>query len=188
MSDQQPHALAQARRRDSDRRREQVRQALRQAAARGESVTLAGIARAAGVHRTFLYRHPDLHAAVLAQAAHPPAPTSGNPAVSRESLLADLANLQARSARQDQTITALEHRLSEALGEAAWKTSGLGAPDDVETLRRRIVELEQETHTLRGQLDDKGEELQAARAANRDLMSRLNGPGAHRDDRRRPPA
>lgn len=171
------HELGQARRQDSERRRQRVLNALTEAAARAETVTLAGIARSAGVHRTFLYRHPDLHAAVLAQAAGPPASATSTPTVSHQSLLADLANLQARNTRYAQTITTLERRLSEALGEATWKASGLGAPDDAETLRRRISELEQDTLTLRGQLSDQAEELQAARTANRDLMTRLNRGG-----------
>jgi hypothetical protein len=166
--------LAQARRDDSARRRQAVLRALNTAANTGEPISISSIARAARVHRTFLYRHPDLHAAVLAHAAQPPVIGAGQPGPSRESLLADLANLQHRNTRMAQTITMLEQRLSQALGEAVWRDSGLGAPLDVDALQRRITELEQANLSLRAQLDERGEELDAARATNRELMTRLN--------------
>src|SRR5262249_13048798 len=95
---------------------------------------------------------PHLHAAVLAQAAQPPTARGEASGASRESLLADLVNLQARNDRMAQTITVLERRLSEALGEAAWKVSGLGAPLDMEALHQRIRDLEQDNITLRERL------------------------------------
>nr|AGS49993.1 hypothetical protein [uncultured bacterium esnapd26] len=68
----------------------------------------------------------------------------------------------------------LENKLSQLLGQQAWRESGLGAPDDVEQLKLRITTLEQQVVELRMQLEERTEELQAARAANRDLMTRLN--------------
>jgi hypothetical protein len=35
--------------------------------------------------------------------------------------------------------TRLSNRLPEALGEQAWRESGLGAPDDINTLQRRVA-------------------------------------------------
>ncbi|MFE3001038.1 DUF6262 family protein [Nocardia sp. NPDC059246] len=167
-------SLTRARADDSSRRRQAVLKALNAARNSGEAITVSGIARAAGVHRTFLYRHADLHATVLAEAAKPlPTPT-GHPAVSRESLLADLVNLQARNARMAQTISTLERRLSETLGEDVWRTSGLGAPTDIDTLQRRITELEQINLDLRDELAERQDELDAARDANRELITRLN--------------
>ena len=72
---------------------------LNAAATSGEQVAVSGIAWAARVHRTFLYRHPNLRAAVLAQAAIPPADHAGHVGPSREALLADLVNLQHRGAQ-----------------------------------------------------------------------------------------
>jgi hypothetical protein len=70
-------------------------------------------------------------------------------------------------------VQQLEKRLSEALGEQAWRASGLGAPDDIHALNQRIVTLEQVVD-LRLQLEERDDELAAARAANRELMTRLN--------------
>ena len=60
------------------------------------------------------------------------------------------------------------------LGEQAWRESGLGAPEDIDKLKRRITELEQEVVGLTCQLEERGEELDAARAANREMITQLN--------------
>jgi len=70
----------------------------------------------------------------------------------------------------------LETRLSELLGEQAWRESGLGAPDDIEQLKQRIGFLEQQVIDLRPQLEERDQELAAARAANRELITQLNAP------------
>ncbi|MDH6709883.1 hypothetical protein P3T27_006632 [Kitasatospora sp. MAA19] len=57
---------------------------------------------------------------------------------------------------------------------ALWEASGLGAPADVETLTRRIGELEQQILDLRFEVAERDEDLAAARAANRELMAQLN--------------
>ncbi|MGW8331168.1 hypothetical protein ACWGLE_25105 [Streptomyces sp. NPDC055897] len=61
-----------------------------------------------------------------------------------------------------------------AMGQAAWETSGLGAPADIEMLKRRTTELEQQILDLRFELAERDEDLEAARAANRELMAQLN--------------
>ena len=68
----------------------------------------------------------------------------------------------------------LEKRLSELLGEQAWRATGLGAPTDIDQLQQRIVTLEQQVVDLRLQLEERDQDLAAARAANRELMTRLN--------------
>jgi uncharacterized small protein (DUF1192 family) len=140
----------------------------------GEEITVSAVARAAGVHRSLIHRHGDLHAAVLARAAEPPPGATAGSQVSRQSLLADVANLTARNGRLAAHITRLERRLSEVLGQAAWEASGLGAPADVETLTRRIDELEEQVLGLRAELAERDDDLAAARAANRELMAQLN--------------
>ncbi|MFJ7258523.1 hypothetical protein ACIQWV_40050 [Streptomyces sp. NPDC098085] len=126
------------------------------------------------LHHSLIHRHDDLHAAVLARAAEPLPDATVGAQVSRKSLLADVANLTARNGRLSAHITRLERRLSATLGQAAWEASGLGAPADIETLTHRVTELEQQVLDLRAELDERDEDLAAARAANRELMAQLN--------------
>ena len=158
---------------DSARRRQRVITILDRAAAGDGEISISGIARAAGVDRTFLYRHPDLLARIHALQAAPPAATSG-PAVTRASLQADLLAAHERTTRLATRIRQLEQRLSDTLGEQAWRESGLGAPADIDALNHKIISLEQQVTDLRMQLDERDQDLAAARAANRELMARLN--------------
>ncbi|WAP58859.1 DUF6262 family protein [Streptomyces sp. S465] len=133
-------AMIEGRRADTGRRRQRVPAALAQAAKDGSDVSVAAIARRAGVDRTFLYRHRDLLGQIHAQAAEPPtAPGSRGPAVSRASLQADLLAADARTARLAAQVRRLEARLSEVLGEQVWRESGIGGPEDTEQLKARIT-------------------------------------------------
>lgn len=166
--------VTQARRAHSARCRQRVIKALDAAVASGQEITVSSIARQAGVDRSFLYRHRDLHAQVIARAAEPPVAKAGGPAVSRASLIADLAAAHERAARLTQHNRQLQQRLSELLGEQAWHQSGLGAPPDVSALNQQITDLEQQNTELRRQLSERDDELEAARAANRDLITQVN--------------
>lgn len=172
--------MVEGRRADSARCRQRVLKALNDTLSDGEQVGLSRLARRAGVDRSFLYRHADLleqiHA-IQAQAANPP---GVGPVVSSASLQADLLNAQQRAARLAAHVHQLEQRLSQALGEQAWRDSGLGAPDDIDQLEQRIVALDQQMVDLRLQLEERDQDLDAARAANRELMTRLNAPRATR--------
>jgi hypothetical protein len=174
-------AMAQGRQADSARRCQRVLAALNQATATGVEISVSGIARAAGVDRTFLYRHPDLLAQLHALEATPPA-TGNNtgPAVTRASLQADLLAAHERGVRLHSRVQHLEGRLSQALGEQAWRESGLGLPTDIDALNQKIAHLEQQTIDLRIQLEERDEDLAAARAANRELMAQINTPTRHR--------
>ncbi|HZL07557.1 MAG TPA: DUF6262 family protein [Coriobacteriia bacterium] len=171
-------AMADGRRADSARRRQRVLKALNDAAHDGDEISVSGIARRAGVDRSFVYRHSDLLEQIHAMEAQPPNAPGVGPAVSRASLQTDVLNAQQRAARLAARVLQLENRLSEALGEQAWRESGLGAPDDIDQLQQRIVTLEQHSIDLRLQLDERAQDLDAARAANRELMTRLNAPHA----------
>lgn len=175
-----PHATTSAmtagRRADSARRRERVLAALNTAVNSGEEISVSAIARAAGGDRTFLYRHRDLLEHLHAAEAQPrgrAAPGIG-PAVSRASLQADLAAAQHRCARLAARNQQLEARLSELLGAHAWRESGLGTPTDIDQLNQQIVSLEQHVADLRLQLQERDQDLAAARAANRELMASIN--------------
>lgn len=90
-------AMASGRRADSTRRRQRVLKALNDAVNQGEEISVTGIARRAGVDRSFLYRHSDLLEQIHAMEAQPPNAPGGGLAVSRASLQADLLNAQQRA-------------------------------------------------------------------------------------------
>ncbi|MFJ5842398.1 DUF6262 family protein [Streptomyces shenzhenensis] len=166
-------SMTDGRRADSARRRERVLKALDVLLRSDQDITVSGLARAARVDRTYLYRHRDLLERVRAAAAAPP--EEGRiAAVSRASLRADLTNALERNRRLAVRVRQLEKRLSESLGETAWQESGLGASADIDQLQRRITLLEQDLADVRGQLDERTEELDAARAADRELTRALN--------------
>ncbi|MYV97643.1 hypothetical protein GT354_05005 [Streptomyces sp. SID3343] len=161
------------RRADSARRRERVLKAIDDALRTGGDVTVSSLARAARVDRTFLYRHPDLLERVHTAAATPP-PEGHRAAASRASLWSDLANALERNTRLRGQVRRLEKRLSQAMGESVWSDSGLGAPVDIDRLQRQVTALEQQLAQTRYELDERGDELDAARAANRELTRTLN--------------
>jgi len=166
-------SLIAARRRDTTRRRQRVLSALDQIDTAGQEISVSAVARAAAVDRSFLYRHHDLRAQIHARAAAPassPAPATA----SKQSLLADLANLREQNQRLRKQNTDLTARLSEVLGEEVFRASGIGRTDDTEALRARVGQLEQEVLDLRQELEERTDDLDAARAANRDLMSLAN--------------
>ncbi len=170
-------AMREGRHADSARRRQRVTAALDRATAQGAEINVSAIARAAGVDRSFLYRHRDLLGKIHALAAEPPA-TNGaaGPAVTRASLQADLLAAHERAARLHTRVQHLEHRLSDALGEHAWRESGLGNPADIDALHQQITRLEQQVIDLGLQLAERDEDLAATRATNRELMAHINAP------------
>jgi hypothetical protein len=173
--------MRQGRQADSARRRQRVIAALNRASSDGTEVTASGIARAAGVDRSFLYRHRDLLGKIHALEAAPPAgDQAAGPGVTRASLQADLLAAHERALRLDARVRQLEKRLSEALGEQAWRESGLGTPADLDALTHKISHLEQQAADLRLQLEERDQDLTAARAANRELMAQLNTTPQHR--------
>jgi chromosome segregation ATPase len=168
-------ALAEARRRDVARRRQRVHQALAEMRAQAAEITISAVAARARVHRSFIHRHPDLRADVIAAAEDPAANSSaGVSAVSRRSLQADNANLRERSRRLEQHARSLEDRLSALLGTQISQRTGLGPPPDVAALKDQIQGLEQANLDLRRHAEEREEELAAAREANRRLMTELN--------------
>jgi Family of unknown function (DUF6262) len=174
-------AIVNGRHADTARRRQRVITALDRARAQGAEIGVSAIARTAGVDRSFLYRHRDLLEKIHALAAEPPATGEGlAPRVTRASLQADLLAAHDRAARLHARVQHLEKRLSDALGEHAWRESGLGTPADVDALKQQITHLQQQAIDLRLQLTERDENLAAARAANRELMTRINAPNTNR--------
>jgi Family of unknown function (DUF6262) len=168
-------ALAKGRQADSARRRQRVIAALDTAAADGTEISVSSIARAAAVDRSFLYRHRDLLRKIHALEAAPPlAGDATGPAVTRASLQADLLAAHERAIRLHARVQQLEKRLSEALGEQAWRAAGLGQSPDLDQLREQATSLQQQNIGLRLTLEERDQELSAARSANRELMAQLN--------------
>jgi hypothetical protein len=169
-------ALRVARGKDSALRRERVLAAVTQLHQAGEQPTISSVARVAGVHRSFLHRHPDLTAAL--RAAPPVAAPSGHATTASDiSLRTELANAHAANRRLAAYTRRLEHRLSETLGHEAVRVTGLSdraADTDTSALLARIHELEQHIADLRVELAERDEDLQAARAANRQLIAAGN--------------
>ena len=167
-------AAIEGRRADTARRRERVLAAITETVAHGGDICITGIAQRAHVDRSLLYRHPDLLQQLRAAQAQPPHDSTHGPAASLASLHADLLAAHERSARLAGRNQQLERRLSLALGQQAWRESGLGAPHDIDQLNQRITELEQQKTDLTLQLQERDDDLAAARAANRELITRLN--------------
>ena len=111
-ADPKTAAMRKGRQADSARRRQRVTAALDRAAADGTEISISGIARAAAVDRTFLYRHRDLLEKIHALEAAPPAGQAPGPGVTRASLQADLLAAHERALR-------LTARLSRA-GARCW--------------------------------------------------------------------
>ncbi|MBV1856373.1 hypothetical protein [Catellatospora tritici] len=155
------------------RRRETVQATIEHARRHGGDLSVSAIAPAVGVDRSYLYRHADLlHRLQLAQTGTITAHTG--PSLSNISLQAELANTRARAKRLHDRVQLLEGRLSELMGEHAWRESGLGAPLDIEALQHANTELQQRNAILVAQLDERDRDLAAARATNRDLMIQMN--------------
>ena len=168
-------AMQKGRQADSARRRQRVITALQHASRDQAEISVSAIARAAGVDRSFLYRHRDLLTKIHALQAAPAAGgQASGPAVTRASLQADLAAAHERALRLTSRIRQLEHRLSEALGAQAWHDSGLAAPADPGRLAQENSQLQQQAIDLRLQLEERDQDLAAARSANRELMAQLN--------------
>ncbi|WP_055600088.1 hypothetical protein [Streptomyces aureus] len=74
-------------------------------------------------------------------------------------------------------VQQLEAHLSRQLGDRAWRESGLGAAAGIAGLQGINTNLEQQNVELKRRLEEIQEELDAARAANRDLTRVLNQRG-----------
>ena len=162
---------------DSARRRQRVLATLDRSTAEGAEISVSAIARAAGVDRSFLYRHRDLLAQDPRAGRRTPATSAARRPGGHPSLAAGRPARRPRTRRPaPQPSPAPGTRLSEALGEHAWRESGLGAPADIDALHQQITHLEQQVIDLGLQLAERDEDLAAARATNREFMARLNAP------------
>jgi len=171
-----------ARRLGSDHKRALVSAATDAAIKAGGPLSIAGIARQAGVGRKFIYDHPDLRADIQLKALQA-SRRQANDMVSTAQLTGasvrvDLENSRAQNHRLIVQLRALERRLSQTEG-ARLMTDDL-LPDDMvaeladSQLARRIADLEQQLFHAKDELCRTVEELEAARVINRELMQRAN--------------
>src|SRR5258708_2412659 len=80
-----------------------------------------------------------------------------------------------RLRRQNAKLT---ERLSEALGDEVFAEAGMTRTDETATLRARVETLEQQLLDYREKFREQDDDLAAARAANRELMTSLNASRA----------
>lgn len=175
-------AMHRARRLDGEHKRALVLAAADAAIERGIRPTVAGIARAAGVGRKFIYDHADLRADIelkVARTATRQASDMVSTArVTSASLRAELENSRAQVERLTNRLRAVERRLSEAEGARLVADDLLPASVVAELadrqLAQRVEDLAQQLFEANDALLRTTEELEAARTVNRELMQRLN--------------
>jgi len=181
-------ALIRARRLDGRAKRDRADEVLRRMLEAGEVISFAGLARRASVSVSMLYADKDLAGRVAdardrqrqagsARAWRLP-PRS---LVTEQSLRADLANAKEQVRQLHQEVGLLRDRLARDLGADADAARSRSAGQFLDQVEDRAAELEaenvrlrKEVSTLKSDNREATESLEAARAANRDLMSLLN--------------
>lgn len=173
-------AMHSQRRLDSQLKRERVAAAVDACVASGAEVTIAAVARHAGVSRKFIYSHPDLRAELELRALRATQSTSASATASARvtgaSLRADAENYKAQGHRLRQQVRALEQRLSETLGNqlADALPDELPEHDERHALQARLEESYARVFELEETLADARGELDAVREINRELLSQHN--------------
>lgn len=174
-------AMVAQRRLDSQLKRQRVVAAVDARLAAGRDLSIAALARHAGVSRKFIYAHADLRARIEQRARQSvEAETSGGVADGRvtiASLRADAANTKAQNGRLREQVRALERRLSTMLG---WEVGGdIDQPGygHADQLRARLEKEQARAFELEEALADAQEELEAVREINRELLAAQNRSG-----------
>jgi chromosome segregation ATPase len=174
-------AMVARRRLDSQLKRQRVIAAVDARLAAGHELSVAALARQAGVSRKFIYAHPDLRAQIEHRASQSAeAGTSGAVADARvtiASLRADAANASAQNRRLREQMRVLEQRLSTMLGRqiaSEIDPAGYAPPDQ---LRAQLEREQGRVFELEETLADAREELEAVREINRELLAGQNRSG-----------
>jgi predicted RNase H-like nuclease (RuvC/YqgF family) len=174
-------AMVTARRLDSQLKHQRVAAAAEARLAAGQELSIAAVARQAGVSRKFIYAHPDLRAQIEQRAQrHSQRATAAAVAdgqVTVASLRADLANAKAHNHRLRGQLRAVEQRLSEALGRDVADELDAGSERPYE-LRRELQDAQAQIFELTEALADAREELDAVREIDRELLADRNRPAA----------
>jgi len=171
--------LTELRRLDSQAKAARVLGALDAMLASGSPLSIAALARAAGVSRRFIYDHPELRAEAERRCAQIIERQSGTMTaaarVSTASLRADLANANAANHRLATEAASLRRRLGQQLGqEVLADLSGTDNAALPAALAPRLEQLETALFAAQEELARRTEELEAARQINRELLARIN--------------
>ena len=169
------------RRLDSQLKYQRVLAAVDAHLAAGRDLSVAALARHAGVSRKFIYAHPDLRAHIeqrVEQANRADTSSAaGDGRVTIASLRADAANAKAQNHRLREQVRALEQRLSTMLGQqvaAEVDPAGYEPPDQ---LRAQLKTAQARAFELEETVADSREELEAVREINRELPAGQNRAG-----------
>lgn len=171
--------LVEARRLDSQAKAARVLGTLDAMVASGSPLSIAALARAAGVSRRFIYDHPELRAEAERRCAqiveHHSGSMTAAARVSAASLRADLANANATNHRLNTELAGLRRRFGAQLGqEALADLSGAETATIATAVAPRLEQLEAALFAAQEELARRTEELDAARQINRELLGRLN--------------
>lgn len=182
--------LISAKRADAQRRREAVLKAIAAHTKAGRSITVAGIARSAGVSTWLIYNVPDLLEAVRSAAAQSHAKEdtgrkSTGPAPTINGLRNEVMMLNARltkaASERDQLKKALKNKLGaqlelETAGELKTRIGLLER--SLERARLDLEDSQTRSNLLRDDLEDAQDELRAARRINQMLMKENSQQGS----------
>lgn len=177
-------AAIQARRRITEQKLRQARDAVTQLKRHKTPVTYPAVARAAGVSRTFLYANPDaralIAAAISSSERKAPAPGSGQEPPWQERAL----NAEAALTGAHAEIAAQRRRIAILLGQIRDLEHDL-SPEAAQRLATENTTLKQRVRQLTGDARTLEERLEAARSNNRfadrriaQLEARLTEPAA----------
>ncbi|HEX7265981.1 MAG TPA: DUF6262 family protein [Streptosporangiaceae bacterium] len=167
--------LTELRRLDSADKARRVLAALDATISAGEPLTVAALARRAGVSRRFVYDHPELRAEAerrSAQAADRRAGAITAGAHLTAEIDADLANARAANHRQHTELEALRRRLGQILGRQV--LADLGDTPVTNPTDPRVEQLDKTLSETKEELAQCQQELAAARQINRELIARIN--------------
>lgn len=177
----QGEAMVAQRRLDSQLKHQRVIAAIDAHLAAGHDLSVAALARHAGVSRKFIYAHSDLRARIEQRAEQATrADTSRAVADGRvtiASLRADAANAKAQNRRLREQVRALEQRLSTTLGQRIASEIDPAGYEPPDQLRAQLEREQARVFELEETLADAQEELYAVREINRELLARQNRPG-----------
>ncbi|WP_155838586.1 DUF6262 family protein [Arthrobacter castelli] len=187
---QRTSKLIAAKRADSQRRRAAVLKTVEMQTRSGQPVTVAGVARAAGVSTWLIYNVPDLLAAVRRAMAESRGNTAGNSRTrnsgpSPASLHNEVALLNARltkvTAERDQLKKALKARIGAQLEletPAELKTHIANLERSLKCARLNLEEAETNNDLLHDKLEESQDQLRAAQRINKMLITENSGKAA----------